>query len=317
MILNWNGWEDTFSCLRSIHSVDEDQLVWLVDNGSETDRSNEAKAIYPRLRLLRWTDNYGWAGGYNRALTLAASEGYTFAYLLNNDCTVTRGFVTAALNAATQDERIAVVGSLVAYADDSRFLIFDGKFHLPGSKVISFPDDVKLVSEVYGAGLLVRLDAMQQIGYFDERFFCYREETEWCVRAGQRGWKVAVAGKSLIFHRGGASDTDANAAYYQARNDFLLQKRMLPEGTILDRVRLMHSLLSNAQQVRAEGSAETADAIWAGIWDGISCKYGRRGKTPPRLILIPAMRSATYLFFLWRGVKMRFPRLYQEHDKYR
>ncbi|MBV9280718.1 MAG: glycosyltransferase, partial [Chloroflexi bacterium] len=75
IILVWNGWEDTFECLRSLLEGGEDCPVWLFDNGSDNDRAAEAAALYPGLRTVRWDRNYGVATGYNRGLRLAASEG--------------------------------------------------------------------------------------------------------------------------------------------------------------------------------------------------------------------------------------------------
>src|SRR5437660_10262187 len=95
IVLTWNGWHDTFACLRSLQAHGEGCPVWLVDNASDEDRRGEAAALYPGLRTLRWDDNYGWAGGYNRVLRIALGEGYDAVYLLNNDALVTPGFLRA------------------------------------------------------------------------------------------------------------------------------------------------------------------------------------------------------------------------------
>ena len=85
IILNWNGWNDTLECLRALGADESVDAVWLVDNGSISDRSKDAFEIMPQLRYFRWERNYGFAGGYNRALRVAAEEAIPFVYLLNND----------------------------------------------------------------------------------------------------------------------------------------------------------------------------------------------------------------------------------------
>src|SRR6266508_1972150 len=107
IILNWNGWEDTFACLESIRGSDCADEVWLVDNGSAQDRSPECLVMLPTLRVLMLGENFGWAGAYNRALKLAAAEGFEIAYLLNNDTLVSSGFLTAAREAMLQDTGLA------------------------------------------------------------------------------------------------------------------------------------------------------------------------------------------------------------------
>ena len=124
IVLNWNGWEYTFACLQSLRAAEDVTTVWLVDNGSLVDRTDETRTLWPGLRVVRLDQNYGFAGGMNQALRLAASEGYAFAYLLNNDATVVPGFLRAALDAVAPG--VAVVGSRIVYAD-GRSIAFDGE----------------------------------------------------------------------------------------------------------------------------------------------------------------------------------------------
>src|SRR4051794_11109573 len=93
IVLTWNGWDNTLECLRSLREDPDVATVWLVNNGSATDRSDDARAVFPGLRVLQFKENYGFAGGMNRALRMAATEGYELAYLLNNDALPLRGFL--------------------------------------------------------------------------------------------------------------------------------------------------------------------------------------------------------------------------------
>jgi len=187
IILNWNGWDDTFACLRSLRNVGEEGLVWLVDNASTVDRGNEARSLYPGLRVLRWDQNYGYSGGYNRALKLAAREGHKFAYLLNNDCVIAPGFLMPTVRAAEADSRLAVVGSRIVYADHPDFLEFDGEYHAVGACPFYQDTGTRIVKHVIGAGMLVRLEAMERHGYFDERFFVMAKRLN-----GVCGWGITI-----------------------------------------------------------------------------------------------------------------------------
>src|SRR5579864_887621 len=125
IVLNWDGWEDTFACLCSLREHGQGCLSWLVDNASSTDRRSEAEALYPGLRTFRWDENYGWAGGYNRALAIALREGYDYVFLLNNDCLPTSGFLQAVIDVADAHPDTAAVGSYIAYAAAPEWLQFD------------------------------------------------------------------------------------------------------------------------------------------------------------------------------------------------
>src|SRR5690349_7184644 len=120
LILNWNGWEDTFACLESLQplcAAGEVGDVWLIDNGSRTDRTAECRSLLSQLRVIRFDENFGWAGGYNRALRQFLEKGCLAAFLLNNDATVHPGFLTKLCQAMAADDQLAAIGSTIVYPD--------------------------------------------------------------------------------------------------------------------------------------------------------------------------------------------------------
>jgi GT2 family glycosyltransferase len=137
IVLNWNGWEDTFARLRSLREHGGGRPVWLVDNASREDRRDEAAALYPGLRAYRWDDNYGWAGGYNRVLRIALREDFEYVYLLNNDCLVTTETLQAVVDVAHTDSAAAAVGSYIAYTASPERLQFDGVPRLEGDRFVA------------------------------------------------------------------------------------------------------------------------------------------------------------------------------------
>jgi GT2 family glycosyltransferase len=276
IVLNWNGWDYTFACLRSLRNAADVTTVWLVDNGSTLDRSEEARAIWPGLRVLRLDSNYGFAGGMNRALRVAASEGYQFAYLLNNDCVVVPGFLDGAIEAARSKD-VAVVGSRIAYADDRHSLIFDGEYHRRGAKPLDQMSESRPVRTTNGAGMLVRLAALERHGYFDERFFCYHEEVEMCWRLSASGLSLVIAPDSVIHHYQAGSDVDANSLYYRVRNSFLLAEHFEGWARRRKKIVALYEAVLIARQNRRGSDAEVAlRAVSEAIDDGINGRYGKR-----------------------------------------
>jgi GT2 family glycosyltransferase len=284
IILNWNGWDDSLACLRSLCDCADVGEVWLVDNGSVTDKSEECRRALPKLRVLMLAHNYGWAGAYNRALQAAAKEGYETAFLLNNDTTVQKGFLAAARDLMAKDAQLAAVGSLIAY-DDKVSVKFDGSYHQRGTKQLCQSDSGEpwFVSEVNGAGMLVRMKALRTNGYFDERFFCYGEETEWCWRMLQQGWLLAVASSSLIYHKGEATNVNANAHYYRYRNRFLLLEGYKDRVPWRGKAHLALDTLRVAERCWSTANRETFSATLAALRDGLAGHFGPRKEEPPGL----------------------------------
>jgi GT2 family glycosyltransferase len=273
ILLNWNGWDDTLSCLRSLRRDKTVSTVWLVDNSSTLDRSKECLKILPKLRMLKLENNYGWAGGYNRALRCAAKNGYRMAFLLNNDTKVRAGFLTAAHNEMENDDGLAAVGSIILYAN-SHWVKYDGNYYNRGRKryIPTQNSHPHLIGQVNGAGMLLRLDALKTGGWFDERFFCYWEETAWCWRMAALGWRMKIVPASVIYHTGEASDINANAQYYRCRNQFLLLTEHPDKVRWRNKEELAKAIIENASVV----DKMTSEALLAALKDGLAGRFGRR-----------------------------------------
>ncbi|HZS88912.1 MAG TPA: glycosyltransferase family 2 protein [Chloroflexota bacterium] len=285
IVLNWNGWDDTFACLRSLHEHGDGCPVWLVDNASRDDRRAEAAALYPGLRTFRWNDNYGWAGGYNRALRIALHEGYEYVYLLNNDCLLTPGALQSVIDVARDEPHAAAVGSYIAYAATPQWLQFDGLPRAEGERAVAGGLSTRRTRRLSGAGMLVRMRAMSECGLFDERLFCYWDDTEWCARVQEAGWYLLIAGGSLLLHQGNGSDVNFNALYYLNRNRYLVRARPELHFTPVRELRYILGNLRFAGDLRRAGRGAEATSLVAGLWDGWTGKTGRRGSDPPELVL--------------------------------
>jgi GT2 family glycosyltransferase len=285
IVLNWNGWNDTFVCLRSLREHGAGSPVWLVDNASHDDHRAEAVALYPGLRVFRWDKNYGWAGGYNRALQIALSDGYEYVYLLNNDSLLTPGALQSAIDLARQDPATAAIGSYIAYAATPGWLQFDGMPRAAEDQVPAHSRSTKQTERLSGAGMLVRMRAMAECGLFDERLFCYWEDTEWCSRVRAAGWHLLIAGGSLLLHWGNHSDVNFNALYYLYRNRYLVRTRAELRFDSVRELRYIVGSLRFVGGLQRVGRSEEAKAIVAGLWDGWTGKIGPRGSDPPGPIL--------------------------------
>jgi GT2 family glycosyltransferase len=274
IVLNWNGWEHTFSCLRSLRAALDVRTVWLVDNGSHDDRCGEARTVFAGLRVIQLDQNYGFAGGMNHALRIAVTEGYAYAYLLNNDCVVAPGFLRKALEVA-RTQNAAVVGSRIAYADTNS-LIFDGEYHERGKKPIDADFETKRVSHANGAGMLVNLETLQVHDFFDERFFCYHEEVDLCWRLAASGFQPVVAAGSLIRHHCAGSDVDGNSAYYRTRNQFLLAEHFRGWRRFKRELRCVYEASVAGRRAIRGHDIVSWQALAAAIDDGLHKRFGRR-----------------------------------------
>jgi GT2 family glycosyltransferase len=231
-ILNWNNIDDTLECLESVLQSDYSALtVWLVDNASDADPTELVARRYPSVRVLRLNENKGYGGGNNVALERALAEGAAFILLLNNDVVVAPDMVKRLVGALEANPDVGMATPRVFFYDRRDVLFWDGGT-IDWSRGDSFHDSRGLptragliLSEwLDGSSLFVRASVVRQIGFFDDRYFLYYEDTEWSTRARRAGWSIAVVPNASCWHkvsRSTGGTTNPRVSYYYTRNRYL------------------------------------------------------------------------------------------------
>jgi GT2 family glycosyltransferase len=210
VVLNWNGWHDTFDCLDSLKQSTYGNLaVVVVDNGSTNDSVERIRAAYPGVLLLESRKNLGFAGGCNVGARHGLAHGAEYIWFLNNDTQAAPDALSALVSKALTDRQIGAVASICYHSDapalvqawaGARVNLWIGYIR---NCTEPHPDD--WFHALYGASLLIARPAIEDIGLLDEGFFVYWEETEFCLRLRKKGWLLAAAPESRVLHRVAAS----------------------------------------------------------------------------------------------------------------
>lgn len=254
IVLNWNGTDDTLACLASLAALDYAAFdVLVIDNGSRVSAVPAIRERFPETRCIELPMNLGYAGGNNVGLRLAMAEGYEFACVLNNDTVVDPGFLREALAEATQPRVGVVGGKVLQYDDPSRLWMTYGRLTWLQSLIAlegwGAPDgpawnESRDADWVPGCSLVFSGAALADVGTFDERFFAYHEDVDWCTTARERGWRVRYAPRAVVLHRGnrtlGGPVYTSPRKYLSARNTVLFARK---HGTALQRLLLVASIV--------------------------------------------------------------------------
>ena len=216
ILVNWNGWQNTIECLDALKiSNYPDMAVIVVDNGSTNDSVAKIRAAHPLVTLLESGKNLGFAGGNNIGIRYALADGAEYVWLLNNDTVPDPDALSTLVAKASTDRKIGAVASICYYADSpSQVQAWAGarvNLWIGYARNSTEPHRDDWFHSLYGASMLVRREAFEDVGLLDEGFFHYWEETEFCLRLRRKGWRLAAAPDSRILHKVGASTGQKNS----------------------------------------------------------------------------------------------------------
>ena len=207
-------------CLDSIYKTvtDIEWEIYVVDNNSTDGSQAEVKKRFPEVKLIENETNTGFGYANNQALRIMQGR---FAVLLNSDAVLKENSVKRLLAFMTTTPSAGIAGVQLLNDDGSRQnsidnfpsteteifnksilrLLFPGKYP---SKNMSYKDPIE-VDSVIGACMIVRKEAMDDVGVLDEDYFIFLEETDWCFRMNKKGWKVYHVPDAEVFHLSGHS----------------------------------------------------------------------------------------------------------------
>jgi hypothetical protein len=227
IVVNWNTGDLICRCVESVIadlSVYADlpageAEVFIVDSASTDGSTLALQAQFPQATYIYSPQNIGFGPANNLALRRATGE---FILLLNPDTLVHPGAIESLLRFMAQHPDAGAAASRLLNPDGSlqhscspeptlkgEFLRL---FHLGGVRPDGYypmetwdPDAPRPVDVILGACMMLRKSVLDQVGYFDEQFFMYNEETDLCRRIRQAGWKVYWAPQAQVTHYGGQS----------------------------------------------------------------------------------------------------------------
>jgi len=237
VVVNYNTRNLLSTCLDSVRAdlkrSDLAARIWVVDNGSSDGSAAMVRERFPEVQLLALTRNLGFAGASNAALReisddtgpCTARAGPSpiaqYALLLNPDTTVQPGALKALAEFMDGDPAAGMAGPELRYPDGS---FQHSAFRFPTLAQIFldfFPLHYRLINSrlngryprawyesgepfaidhPLGAAMMVRWEAIQQVGLLDESFFMYCEEIDWCFRIRRAGWEVHCVPQAVVVH---------------------------------------------------------------------------------------------------------------------
>ena len=205
VILNFNGWDMSIKCLDSLaRSQYPNIATYLIDNASQLDLTAQINSRFPLATIIRNELNLGFSKGVNVGLRAALEQGFDYVWVLNNDTTVSTDTLKELVAFAEADADIGIVGCVLV-EDSSNRLIQSwggGTINLTTGIVrhVKKAAPVKSLDYINGASMLLRYNALKDVGLFDENYFMYWEDIDLSMRMRAHGWQLGVAKNAVVNH---------------------------------------------------------------------------------------------------------------------
>lgn len=224
IIVNWNTQDHLRQCLTSIAETAQSFASWqvetvVVDNASTDDSCSIVRSTFPWVTLIENSSNLGFAVANNIGISCSRSK---YVLLLNSDTILHPGALDHLLRFMEDHPRAAAIGPMLLNADGSlqpschpmltperefwRLLFLDHLLPRATYDMSTWdPATPRPVEVIKGACLMLRREALDQVGLLDESYFMYTEEVDLCYRLHQQGWQLWWVPRARVTHFGGVS----------------------------------------------------------------------------------------------------------------
>ena len=245
VILNWNGAKMLRQYLPSVLEYSRDEaVVYVADNASTDESIILLKELFPEVKLILLEKNWGFAEGYNKALSQVEAEYYL---LLNSDIEVTHHWLTPLIEfmdvhpevSACQPKLLSIynkdmfeyAGASGGYIDNFGYPFCRGRLFDVVEEDNGQYDYATEILWATGAALMIRSKDYWEVGGLDGRFFAHNEEIDLCWRLCIRGRKIYCLPESYVYHVGGGTLPKSNPmkTFLNFRNNLTMLYKNLPD----------------------------------------------------------------------------------------
>ena len=284
VIVNYNGFEDSVECIKSVIETGVDSKIVFIDNASKINEADEIKQLFKDVECIRVNNNYGYSAGCNIGIRYALLHNYKYVLILNNDTIIDKEMIYILRDKA--DKKVISVPKMLYYSEPNVIWYGGGKIDKKTGNAknlkMNFKDDseteVQQCTFATGCCLMLSMATINAIGMLDESFFMYCEDEEYSLRALKNNIEIIYVPTAKLWHKVSKSTGGSESAfcfYYLTRN---ILKCINEYKDYFRTGATLYTILSRyirAIQYKLKGN-KNCNAFLKGIHDYKQRKYGRR-----------------------------------------
>ncbi len=198
--------------MRSLSSASPDMGLIVVDNGSTDHSVDRIRRVVPQAVVLEMGENLGYVKGINAGISEALNSNPAYILVINNDATVTEPLVVTLIDALERHQKAGIAGPKILYYQSDRIWYGGGKYNSTlGFSTHTEMDEKDSVHEeritdfVTGCTMMVEAEVFREVGLFDEDFWMYVEDLDFCLRARDSGYRCIYVPSAVAHHKVSAS----------------------------------------------------------------------------------------------------------------
>ncbi len=237
VILNYRVNKETIECVGSVKKSDYGDVETIVVDNSPMSGLDKLIEKYPEVVFIQNKVNLGYCGGNNVGIKEALKMGADYIFILNPDTLVGSSTIGCLVSAAERHEA-GIVAPKILFADKKTIWyaggIFDFANVLGGHRGVDETDRGQYAKEeetdyASGGAMMVSREVFKKIGFFDERYFLYYEDSDFSLRSKSAGFKVVFVPEAVIYHHNAKSTGLGSPLqdYFITRNRMLFAAKFL------------------------------------------------------------------------------------------
>lgn len=239
IILNYKVCDQAVKCVKSVQKSTYGNVgIIVVDNNSQ-DGIDEVFSNSKEVTFIQTGDNLGYTGGNNVGIKKALELGSDYMFLLNADTTIEEDAIGNLVTTA-ELQNVGISGPKILFADERKDIIWYaggsldladvlGKHRGVDEKDRGQYDTIEETEFVTGGAIFIKREVFEKIGLFDDKYFMYLEDADFCFRAKKAGFKLLYVPTAQVFHKNAQSTGlgSPRQDYFITRNRMLFAAKFL------------------------------------------------------------------------------------------
>jgi len=241
VILNYKAKDEALKCIQSVKKSDYQNVDILVIDNNSQDGLGEVLVGSKEVEYIQTGDNLGYTGGNNIGIKKAIEKGADYIFILNADAELERTAISNLVEVA-ESKDAGIVGPKILFNDKQTIWYAGGKLDLAnvigGHRGVDEKDHgqyemIEETENVTGGAMFVGREVFEKIGFFDDKYFLYYEDSDFCFRAKKEGFKLFYAPKAIVYHENAKSTGLGSPLqdYFITRNRMIFASKFLPFRT--------------------------------------------------------------------------------------